>query len=81
LVGRARGGEAGLAVPDAQHHLRRAQPAQPAAPPLAGRGYLTGAKQFCAIRSYLSTATKHGMHFFDALVMLADGHPWMPATA
>jgi len=42
---------------------------------------LTGAKQFCAIRSYLSTATKHGMHFFDALVMLADGHPWMPATA
>jgi transposase len=42
---------------------------------------LTGAKQFCAIRSYLSTAAKHGMHFFDALVMLADGHPWMPATA
>lgn len=42
---------------------------------------LTGARQFCAIRSYLSTAAKHGMHSFDALVMLADGHPWMPATA
>jgi transposase-like protein len=42
---------------------------------------LTGAKQFCAIRSYLSTAAKHGMHFFDALVMLSDGHPWTPATA
>lgn len=42
---------------------------------------LTGARQFCAIRSYLSTAAKHGMHFFDALVTLADGHPWMPATA
>jgi hypothetical protein len=42
---------------------------------------LTGAQQFCAIRSYLSTTAKHGMHFFDALVMLADGHPWMPATA
>jgi transposase len=42
---------------------------------------LTGAKQFCAIRSYLSTAAKHDMHFFDALVMLTDGHPWMPATA
>lgn len=40
---------------------------------------LTGAKQFCAIRSYLSTAAKHGEHFFDALVMLAEGRPWMPA--
>lgn len=40
---------------------------------------LTGAKQFCAIRSYLSTAAKHGKHFFDALVMLAEGRPWMPA--
>src|SRR5690606_18558413 len=34
---------------------------------------LTGAKQFCAIRSYLSTAAKHGMHYFDTLVMLAEG--------
>jgi transposase len=42
---------------------------------------LTGAQQFCAIRSYLSTAAKHDMHFFDALVMLASGQPWMPATA
>jgi hypothetical protein len=40
---------------------------------------LTGAKHFCAIRSYLSTAAKHGQHFFDALVMLAEGRPWMPA--
>jgi transposase len=42
---------------------------------------LTGAKQFCAIRSYLSTAAKHDMQFFDALVMLANGQPWMPAAA
>jgi transposase len=42
---------------------------------------LTGAKQFCAIRSYLSTAAKHDMTFFDALVMLAEGQPWMPAPA
>jgi hypothetical protein len=41
---------------------------------------LTGAKQFCAIRSYLSTAAKHGKHFFDTLVMLAEGRPWLPAT-
>ncbi len=41
---------------------------------------LTGAKQFCAIRSYLSTAAKHGMQFFEALVALTNGQPWMPAT-
>ena len=41
---------------------------------------LTGARQFCAIRSYLSTAAKHGEHFLDVLVMLTDGRPWMPVT-
>jgi transposase len=40
---------------------------------------LTGAKHFCAIRSYLSTAAKHGRQFFDTLVMLAEGRPWLPA--
>jgi transposase len=39
---------------------------------------MTGARQFCAIRSYLSTAAKHGLGIFDALVMLAEGEPWMP---
>jgi len=42
---------------------------------------LTGAQQFCAIRSYLSTAAKHGRTFFDTLVMLAEGRPWLPANA
>ena len=42
---------------------------------------LTGARQFCAIRSYLSTAAKHGIHFFDAIVKLTQGHPWMPSAA
>lgn len=42
---------------------------------------LIGARQFCAIRSYLSTAGKHGMHFFEALVMLTEGNPWMPAPS
>jgi transposase len=41
---------------------------------------LTGARQFCAIRSYLSTAAKHGLTFFDALVMLTEGQPWMPTA-
>ena len=41
---------------------------------------LAGARQFCAIRSYLSTAAKHGLSFFDALVMLTKGQPWMPAA-
>jgi transposase-like protein len=40
---------------------------------------LTGARQFCAIRSYLSTAAKHGKHSYDVLVMLAEGRPWLPA--
>jgi hypothetical protein len=41
---------------------------------------LTGAQQFCAIRSYLSTAAKHGKQFFDTLIMLAERRPWLPAT-
>jgi transposase len=40
-----------------------------------------GGRQFCAIRSYLSTAAKHGLSLFDALVMLTKGEPWMPAVA
>jgi transposase len=40
---------------------------------------LTGATQFCAIRGYLSTAAKHGKHFFEVLVMLTEGRPWLPA--
>jgi transposase len=42
---------------------------------------MTGARQFCAIRSYLSTAAKHGLGLFDALVMLTEGEPWTPTAA
>jgi len=42
---------------------------------------LTGAKHFCTIRSYLSTAAKHGLGFYDALVQLTEGRPWLPSTA
>ena len=42
---------------------------------------MTGVRQFCAVRSYLSTAAKHGLSFFDALAALTEGKPWMPAVA
>jgi transposase len=38
----------------------------------------TSARQFCAIRSYLSTAVKHGLGVFDVLVMLTKGQPGCP---
>ena len=41
---------------------------------------LTGARQFCAIRSYLSAAAKHGRDLFDTLVMLTEGRPSIPPT-
>ena len=41
---------------------------------------LTGARQFCMIGGCLSTAAKYGLSFFDALVMLTKGEPWMPAS-
>jgi transposase len=42
---------------------------------------LTGARHFVKIRSYLATAGKHGIGFFDALNRLAQGQPWLPATS
>ena len=42
---------------------------------------LAGAQLFCAIRSYLSTAAKHDVSFFDALLMLTSGRPWIPDPA
>lgn len=40
---------------------------------------LAGARDFTAIRSYLATAVKHSIRFIDALTMLAERHPWLPA--
>jgi transposase len=43
---------------------------------------LTGAKQFCAIRSYLSTAPPNtAANSSTTPVMLAEGHPWLAAHA
>jgi transposase len=39
-----------------------------------------GAEVFCAIRSYLATATRHGIGALDALTRAAEGSPWIPET-
>lgn len=40
---------------------------------------MTGAETFCAIRSYLATAARHGISWLDALTRAAGGNPWIPA--
>jgi transposase len=40
---------------------------------------LAGAEAFLILRSYLSTARKHGMNPLTALRQLFEGHPWLPA--
>jgi hypothetical protein len=42
---------------------------------------MTGAEQFCAIRSYLSTAARHGLGKLQALALAATGTAWMPKAA
>ena len=42
---------------------------------------LAGAQDFAAMRSYLSTAAKHGRRPFDGLSELTSGNVWIPATA
>jgi hypothetical protein len=37
--------------------------------------------KFCAIRSYLSTAAKHGLGKLQALALAATGTAWMPKAA
>jgi transposase len=41
---------------------------------------LTGAEQFCAIRSCLATTAKHRLGLLDALTRLANRHPWLPSA-
>ena len=42
---------------------------------------MAGAQNFCAIRSYLATAAKHGIGMLDALTRAASGAAWVPGTA
>jgi hypothetical protein len=39
---------------------------------------MDGARAFCAIRSYRSTAAKHRIGMLDALTRAAGGTPWVP---
>ena len=41
----------------------------------------TGAESFLAVRSYLSTARKHGQHAMEVLHSLFTDGAWLPATA
>jgi transposase len=42
---------------------------------------LAGARAFCAVRSYIQTARKHGLAVLDVLVQLFKGQPWLPPRA
>ncbi len=41
---------------------------------------MTGAGEFCAIRSYLATAARHDISALDALTQAFQGNPWIPET-
>jgi transposase len=41
---------------------------------------MAGAEEFCAIRSYLATAARHGISGLDALTRAFQGSPWIPET-
>jgi transposase len=42
---------------------------------------LAGAEAFLALRSYISTARKHGLNPLAILRQLFEGQPWLPAPA
>lgn len=42
---------------------------------------MSGAEAFCAIRSYLATAARHGIGALDALTRAAQADPWIPEPA
>ncbi len=42
---------------------------------------IAGAETFCTIRSYLATAARHGISALDALILAAQGTPFIPGDA
>jgi transposase len=41
---------------------------------------MSGAEEFCAIRSYLATAARHGLGALEAITLAFQGNPWIPET-
>jgi transposase len=41
---------------------------------------VSGAEEFCAIRSCLATAARHGIGALEALTLAFQGRPWIPET-
>ena len=41
---------------------------------------MAGAEEFCALRSCLATAARHGIGALDALTSAFQGQPWIPET-
>ena len=41
---------------------------------------MAGAEEFCAIRSCLATAARHGTGALEALISAFQGRPWIPET-
>ena len=48
---------------------------------VSGRMSMAGAETFCTIRSYLATAARHGISALDALILAAQGTPFIPGDA
>jgi len=42
---------------------------------------MAGAETFCALRSYIATAARHGISALDALTLAAQGTPFIPGDA
>lgn len=42
---------------------------------------LTTLTRYCRVRSYLSSATNHGLRAIDAIHAALTGNPWLPTTA
>jgi transposase len=42
---------------------------------------MAGAETFCTIRSYLATTARHGISALDALILAAQGTPFIPGDA
>jgi transposase len=42
--------------------------------------FMTGAQIFCAVRSYLTAVSRHGISWLDVVTHAVRGQPWIPGT-